>query len=45
VWNQPNKRGWTPLKIVEGIQRGMNIVSSPATAAAIRAVLERANER
>jgi ankyrin repeat protein len=39
VWNQPNKRGWTPLKIVEGIQRGMNIVSSPITATAIRDVL------
>ncbi len=39
VWNQPNKRGWTPLKIAEGIQRGMNIVSSPATATAIRDVM------
>ena len=29
VWNQPNKKGWTPLKIAEGVQRGMNIVSSP----------------
>ena len=36
VWNQPNKRGFTPLKIAEGIQRGMNIVSSAPTAAAIR---------
>jgi uncharacterized protein len=36
VWNQPNKKGWTPLKIAEGVQRGMNIVSSPVTAAAIR---------
>ena len=39
VWNQPNKKGWTPLKIAEGIQRGMNIVSSPPTAEAIRLVL------
>lgn len=39
VWNRPNKKGWTPLKIAEGIQRGMNIVSSPVTAAAIREVL------
>jgi ankyrin repeat protein len=39
VWNQPNKKGWTPLKIAEGVQRGMNIVSSPATAAAIRDVM------
>ena len=36
VWNQPNAKGWTPLKIAEGVQRGMNIVSSPQTAATIR---------
>jgi ankyrin repeat protein len=39
VWNQPNAKGWTPLKIAEGVQRGMNIVSSPPTAAAIREVM------
>ena len=39
VWNRPNSKGWTPLKIAEGIQRGMNIVSSPVTATAIRQVL------
>jgi ankyrin repeat protein len=39
VWNQPNKRGWTPLKIAEGVQRGMNIVSSRPTAAAISEVI------
>ena len=39
VWNRPNSKGWTPLKITEGVQRGMNIVSSPVTAAAIREVL------
>ena len=39
VWNQQNKKGWTPLKIAEGVQRGMNIVSSPPTAAAIRQVM------
>jgi ankyrin repeat protein len=39
VWNRPNSKGWTPLKITEGIQRGMNIVSSPPTAAAIRELL------
>src|SRR6185295_9513308 len=36
VWNRQNEKGWTPLKIAEGIQRGMNVVSSPPTAAAIR---------
>ena len=39
VWNRADKRGWTPLKIAEGVQRGMNIISSPATAAAIREVM------
>ena len=39
VWNRPNGKGWTPLKIAEGVQRGMNIVSSPVTATAIRQVL------
>src|SRR5688572_10090286 len=39
VWNRPNSKGWTPLKITEGVQRGMNIVSSPVTATAIRQVL------
>ena len=42
VWNRPDKRGWTPLKIAEGVQRGMNIISSPVTAAAIREVIESA---
>ena len=41
VWNHQNTRGWTPLKIAEGVQRGMNIISSPITATAIREVLER----
>ena len=35
-----NKKGWTPLKIAEGVQRGMNIVSSPPTEAAIRQVMQ-----
>ena len=43
VWNQPNERGWTPLDIVEGgIHVGMNILSSPRTAEAIRTVMQRA---
>ena len=41
VWNRPNGKGWTPLKIAEGVQRGMNIVSSPPTAAVIREVMAR----
>jgi ankyrin repeat protein len=39
VWNAPNKKGWTPLRIADGVQRGMNIVSSPVTAATIREVM------
>ncbi|HEY6509886.1 MAG TPA: ankyrin repeat domain-containing protein, partial [Vicinamibacterales bacterium] len=39
VWNTPNKRGWTPLRIAEGVHRGMNIVSSPVTATALRQVM------
>ena len=39
VWNTPNKKGWTPLRIADGVHRGMNIVSSPVTAAAVRQVL------
>ncbi len=42
VWDRPNRDGHTPLKITEGIHRGMNIISSPATAAAIRDVMSRA---
>jgi len=39
VWSQQNTKGWTPLKIADGVQRGMNIVSSPPTAEAIRKVM------
>lgn len=39
LWNTPNKKGWTPLRIAEGVHRGMNIVSSPVTAAALRQVM------
>ena len=40
VWNQQNKEGFTPLRIAEGVHRGMNILSSPVTAVAIRKILE-----
>jgi ankyrin repeat protein len=40
VWTQANSKGHSPLKIAEGIQRGMNIVSSPPTEAAIRQVMQ-----
>ena len=40
VWNTENSFGWTPLMIAEGVQRGNNIRTSPATAAALRQVLD-----
>ena len=39
---QENARGWTPLKIAAGVQRGMNIISSPETEVTVRAVMARA---
>ena len=39
IWNQPNAEGFTPLRITEGIHRGMSIVRSPITEAAIREVM------
>jgi ankyrin repeat protein len=36
VWNRKNDRGASPLGIAIGMHRGMNILSSPATADAIR---------
>ena len=41
LWNRENAKGWTPLKIAEGVHRGMNIISSQPTAAAIRDVMAR----
>jgi ankyrin repeat protein len=31
IWNKPNARGWTPLRIVEGIPVGMNIAGHAET--------------
>ena len=42
VWNRPNAREWTPLDIVENVPLGRGIQDDPATAAAVRAVLEQA---
>ena len=39
TWNQRNAKGWTPLNIAEGVHRGMNILSSPVTAEALRTVM------
>jgi uncharacterized protein len=42
VWNHQNDRGWTPLKIVEGIPVGMNIAGDEPTRIVIRELLEAA---
>lgn len=41
VWNQPNKGGYTPLRIAEGnyIQRGTQLISHAPSAAAIRKLM------
>ena len=39
IWNQKNRKGWTPLQITKGVHRGMNIQKSPATEAAVREVM------
>jgi ankyrin repeat protein len=39
VWNKQNERGWTPLKIVEGIPVGMNIAGDAPTRAVIRRLM------
>ena len=39
IWNHKNRKGWTPLKITQGVHRGMNIQKSPATEAAVREVM------
>lgn len=40
VWHQENRQGWTPLAITQGIHRGMNILSSRDTEAAIQKLLD-----
>ena len=40
VWNHPNKRGWTPLRITEGIPVGMNIAGDAPTRAALHEILD-----
>ena len=39
VWNRKNKYDWTPLRIAEGVHRGMNLRRSPETAAVLRQIM------
>jgi ankyrin repeat protein len=39
VWNRKNKSDWTPLRIAEGVHRGMNLRRSPETAAVLRQIM------
>ena len=41
IWNQKNKRGWTPLRIAEGYRFG-NYKPSPVTVAAFHRVMNAA---
>ncbi len=42
VFNQKNSHGWTPLRIADGVHRGMNLRSSPETAAVLRKAMSAA---
>ena len=39
IWNKKNKSDWTPLRIAEGVHRGMNLRRSPGTAAVLRKIM------
>ena len=42
VFNRKNSHGWTPLRIAEGVHRGMNLHRSPAVAAVLRKAMSAA---
>jgi uncharacterized protein len=42
VFNRKNSHGWTALRIAEGVHRGMNLRSSPETAAVLRKAMSAA---
>ncbi len=39
VWNRKNDHEWTPLRIAEGVHRGMNLRRSPETAEVLRKLM------
>jgi ankyrin repeat protein len=42
VWNTKDYNGWTPLRIAEGVHRGMNLRASPETAEILKKALRAA---
>ena len=42
AFNHKNSHGWTPLRIADGVHRGMNLRSSPETAAVLRKAMDTA---
>jgi uncharacterized protein len=44
LWNQPNKRGWSALRITQGIPVGMNIAGHAPTRAVLLELLEKAGQ-
>ncbi len=42
VFNKKNSHGWTPLRISDGVHRGMNLRSSPETSVVLRKAMSAA---
>lgn len=42
VFNHKNSHGWTPLRIADGVHRGMNLRASPETAVVLRKAMSAA---
>jgi ankyrin repeat protein len=42
VWNRKNQNDWTPLRIADGVHRGMNLRASPETAEVLRKIMTQA---
>lgn len=42
AFNHKNSHGWTPLRIADGVHRGMNLRASPAVAEVLRKVMRAA---
>jgi ankyrin repeat protein len=42
VFNRKNSHGWTPLRIADGVHRGMNLRASPETAVVLRKAMSAA---